>query len=230
MAKKVIVIVISVFLLLVGAGLAAGGGALMAFFGSDNSIGSGPQHLSTQTAALVTTLDNINGSNGFGTTFNNPTLRIAVTNPDREVFIGVGPKTDVERYLAGVAIENVRDFDLDPFRLSTEQRAGDTQPAAPAGQSFWTARGSGREATLDWTISDGSYELVVMNADASRSVAVDGQFALTVPHLFAIGTGVLIAGIVVFVIGVVLLVVGIQLRARPGPTAAGPAAGAPAQQ
>ena len=54
-----------------------------------------------------------------------------------------------------------------------------------------------------------------MNADASRSVAVDGRFALTVPHLFAVGIGVLIVGIVVLVIGVVLLVVGIRMRAGP---------------
>ena len=127
MAKKIIVIVISVFLLLVGAGLAAGGGALMALFGSDNSIGSGPQHLSTQTAALVTTLTTSMAPTASRRHVNNPTLRITVTNPDREVFIGVGPKADVERYLAGVAIENVRDFDLDPFRLSTEQR-----PATPS--------------------------------------------------------------------------------------------------
>ena len=68
MGKKIVVIVISVLLLLLGAGFAAAGGALMALFGSDNTATSGQQHLSTQTAALVATADDINGTNGFATT------------------------------------------------------------------------------------------------------------------------------------------------------------------
>jgi hypothetical protein len=184
-------------------------------------------HLSTRTAALVTTIDNINESSSFATSVKKPTLQITMANPSQEVFVGVGPRADVEQYLGGVAIENVKDLDLYPFRLTTEQRAGDARPAAPADQSFWIARGSGREATLTWPLSDGSYVVVVMNADASPSVAVDGQIALTVPHLFAIGIGVLVGGIVLTVAGVILLIVGIRIRTGPGPTAAGAAAGAP---
>jgi hypothetical protein len=48
--------------------------------------------------------------------------------------------------------------------------------------------GSGRQATLDWKITDGSYRVVVMNADAAPSVALDGRFALTIPHLFTLGS------------------------------------------
>jgi hypothetical protein len=107
---------------------------------------------------------------------------------------------------------------------------GNTQPAAPTDQSFWAAQGSGRQATLDWKITDGSYELVVMNSDATPSVAVDGRFALTIPHLFAIGIAVLVVGILILAGGVVLLVVGIRMHSRPGPTAAAADAGAPGQQ
>jgi hypothetical protein len=230
MGKKIVVIVISVLLLLLGAGFTAAGGALMALFGSDNTATSGQQHLSTQTAALVATADDINGTNGFATTVNEARLQVTVTNPAREVFVGVGPKAAVEQYLAGVAIENVRDFSLDPFRLRTVVRSGNTQPAAPTNQSFWAAQGSGRQATLDWKITDGSYELVVMNSDATPSVAVDGRFALTIPHLFAIGIAVLVVGILILAGGVVLLVVGIRMHSRPGPTAAAADAGAPGQQ
>ena len=204
----------------------------MAIFGTDNTATSGTRHLSTQTAALVATADDINGTTGFGSRVSKPTLRITVTNPNQDVFIGVGPKAAVNQYLAGVGIENIRDFSLEPFRLRTEVRSGSTQPAAPANQSFWIAHASGRQATLDWKITDGSYQLVVMNADATPSVAVDGQFALTIPHLFAIGIGVLVLGIVILAGGIVALVVGIRMHSRPGPTAPGaPAsAGAPSQQ
>lgn len=226
MAKKAIIIVISVILFLLGAALVVGGGALMAVFGSDNTVTSGPQRVTTQTAALVSTMDDINGASGFAASVDRPTLRIAVSNPDRDVFVGVGRKADVERYLTGVAIDNVKDFDLLPFRLTTERRAGDTQPTAPSTQSFWTAKGTGREVTLDWKVTDGSYQVVVMNADAAPSVAVDGRFTLTVPHLFGIGIGVLVAGCLLAVLAIVLFIVGLRVRTRP-PAAAGPGYGTP---
>ena len=56
-----------------------------------------------------------------------------------------------------------------------------------------------------------------MNADASPGVTVDGQFALAIPHLFAIGIGLLIAGIIGVLAGVVLLIVGIRMSSRPKP-------------
>ena len=202
----------------------------MALFGTDNTATSGPRHLSTQTAALVATVDDISGTNGFASSVSKPTLQITVANPNQDVFVGVGPKDAVNQYLAGVAIENIRDFSLEPFRLSTVVRTGSTQPAAPANESFWTAHASGRQATLDWKITDGSYQVVVMNADAAPSVAVDGRFALTIPHLFAVGIGLLVAGIVILAGGIVLLVVGIRMHSRPGPTAATADAGAPGQQ
>jgi membrane-associated phospholipid phosphatase len=44
-----------------------------------------------------------------------------------------------------------------------------------------------------------------MNVRASPGVAVDGRFALTVAHVFAIGVAMLVAGIAAAVIGVILL-------------------------
>jgi hypothetical protein len=224
--KKVILIVISVFLFLIGVGLAIGGGALMAVFGSDNTLTSGPQRVSTQTAALVVTADDINGATGFAASVDQPTLRITISSPDKAVFVGVGRKADVERYLSGVAVDDVKDIDVDPFRLNTEPRAGSSQPAAPTAQSFWVAKGSGRQATLIWKVSDGSYQLVLMNADASPSVAVDGRFSLTVPHLFAIGIGILVAGCVLVLIAVVLFIIGVRIRTAP-PAAQGAGYGPP---
>jgi len=63
-----------------------------------------------------------------------------------------------------------------------------------------------------------------MNTDASAPVAFAGGLNLTIPHLFDIGIGLLIGGIVL--IAIVLMVAG--ARARPGPqsrSAPGVAAG-----
>ena len=53
-----------------------------------------------------------------------------------------------------------------------------------------------------------------MNADASSGVGVNGRFARTIPHLFALTIGVLAGGAVVALIGVILLVVGVRMRTR----------------
>ena len=221
MTKRIVVLVISVVLLLVGASVAVAGGALMAVFGSDNTLATGPERVSTDTSALVVVMDDIHGSNGFATTVDDPTLKITDTSPGRDVFIGIAPKSDVDQHLADVAVDKATDFDVDHFSFKTDRQEGSTRPSSPAAQLFWTARGSGRQATLDWKITDGSYRMVLIYADASPGVAVNGRFALTVPHLFGIGLAILIGGIIAAVIGVVLLIVGIRMRPR---TAVPPAA------
>ncbi len=217
MVKRVIVIVIAAILLAGGALVAIGGGVLMALFGSDSTLTSGVRPVSTSTSALVTALNDIKNTNGVATTVDQPSLRVTIPNAQRPVFIGVGPAADVDRYLAGVAIDKVTDFDVDPFRLKTVRQDGTARPAPPGSQSFWVARGTGTNATLNWKINDGSYRLVVMNADASPGVTVSGRFALTIPHVFGFAIGILVGGIVVAVLGVVLLVVGVRMRPRAQP-------------
>src|SRR6266702_3558111 len=152
MVKRVLVIVIAV-LLLVGGGVAAiGGGLLMTLFGSDNTLTSGVHRVSTSTTALVTALDDIKDTNGFGATVDKPTLRISIPSSDRPAFIGIGRAADVDRYLAGAAVDKVTDLEVDPFKLKTERQDGTSRPAAPAEQTFWVARASGPKASLSWKI------------------------------------------------------------------------------
>jgi ribosomal protein L31 len=214
MTKKVVVIIIAALLLLGGGIAAIGGGVLMALFGTDSTLTSGVHRVSTPTSALVTALDDIKDANGFGTTVDKPTLRVSIPSADHPVFIGIGRAADVDGYLAGAAVDKVTDLDVDPFRLKTVRQDGTSRPAAPAEQTFWVARASGPNASLNWKISDGSYRLVVMNADATAAVGANGRFGLTIPHLFAIGVGVLVAGIVAALIGVTLLVIGVRMRPR----------------
>jgi hypothetical protein len=48
-------------------------------------------------------------------------------------------------------------------------------------------------------------------------VAFAGGLALTVPHSFAFGIGLLVGGIVLILIGIVLIVLGARARPRPQP-------------
>ena len=224
MAKRVIAIVLGVLLLIGGAVTAIAGGALMALFGSSNTLSSGTERASTSTVALVAAMDNIKNTKGFATTVGTPSLSLSAGGTGRDVFIGIGPAAAVDSYLAGAPIDKVTDLEVDPFRLETVRRDGAAQPQQPATQKFWTAQASGPDPQLSWKISDGSYRLVVMNADASPGVGINGRFALTVPHLFAIGVGILVAGVIAALIGLLLLVLGMRTAVgpRPGVAAAGP--------
>jgi hypothetical protein len=222
MVKRAIVIVIGVILLLGGLVTAVAGGALMALFGSSSTLSSGQGRVATSTNGLVTAMDDIKGTSGFASTVDQPTLRVSVNGAGREVFIGIGPAAAVDRYLSGSSVDKVTDFEVDPFRLKTVHQAGTAQPQPPSAQTFWTAQASRRQATLNWKISDGSYRLVVMNADVSPGLTVDGKFALTIPHLFAIGIGILVAGILVTLVGLLILVLGLRMRqGRPDARYAG---------
>jgi hypothetical protein len=219
--KRVVLIVIGVILLVGGALTAVAGGALMAAFGSNSTLTSGPHRVSTPTSALVAAMDDIKDTNGVATTVGRPRLRVSLTGAGRDVFIGVGPAAAVDSYLSGAAIDKVTDLDVDPFRLTTARQNGTAQPAPPGAQTFWTARDSGPSVSIDWKVSDGSYRLVLMNVDAAPDAAADGRFALEIPHVFPIGIGLLAAGCVVALIGVLLLVIGARTRRVPQASANG---------
>jgi hypothetical protein len=212
--KRVILIVVGLIFIVGGALVAAGGGVLMGVFGPDNTLSSGTHQVSTPTTALVAPMDGIKGTKGIASAVDKPTLRATVNGAGKDVFVGIGPAGDVDRYLAAAAYDKVTDLELDPFQLRTARHNGSNQPGAPGDQTFWTVRGNGSQATVNWQITDGSYRLVVMNANASPGVSVNGQFALKVPNLFAVGLGILLAGIVGVVIGIVILLLGIRSGSR----------------
>ena len=231
MTRRVVLSVFGVVLLVAGFCLAIAGGAVMAITGSDNRISTGTERLSTPSTALVTEIADISDTAGTADTLGQPDLRLSLSGTAASSFIGVGPADAVDRYLAGAPIERVNDFNLDPFRLDTTPIAGTARPGAPDAQSFWVARGTGADPSLNWKITDGRYRLVLMNADGSPNVAADARVQLTVPHLFAIGIGVLVAGSVLLLLGVLLLVMGLRTpRRRAAVGFGGPPAGGWQQQ
>ena len=97
--------------------------------------------LSTIGSALVTAPTDL-GSVGTGWLYS-PTLldkvRIRVTpvSPGSALFVGIGPSTDVDRYLAGVNHTRISDFWTD----SMQPMGGSMPGSAPGTQSFWIAVG-----------------------------------------------------------------------------------------
>lgn len=225
--RRVVLIVLSVLLMALGALAAISGGTLMALFGSGNTVNSGVQQVSTTTAALVSPVAAIQNTSGVQTVVGSIRLRVTVasTEPGRQIFIGIGPAAQVDRYLSQVAHDVATDVTLSPFRLTLAHSAGTGSASPPGSQPFWVAKASGIRASLAWTVTDGSFRVVVMNADGNAPVRFSGQLALTVPHLFTIGIGLLAGGIVVLLAGLLLLLAAIRTR----PSGAGPGSAIPSQ-
>jgi hypothetical protein len=215
--KRVVLFVLGGVLLVIGALAAIAGGALMALFGSNNTLSSGAQHVSTPTRALVSPAGSIQGASGAQTTFGNVRLRItaAPTQAGQRLFLGIGPTSAVDRYLSGASYDVATDVSITPFRLTLARHSGTATPPPPGSQSFWVAKASGTHPTLAWTVTSGSYRVVAMNTDATAPVAFAGGLSLTIPHVFAIGIGLLIGGIVLILIAIVLIVLGARARSRP---------------
>jgi hypothetical protein len=227
MARRVVLIVLGAVLLVIGALAAIGGGALMALFGSNNTLSSGVQQVSTPTRALVSEAGSIQGASGAQTVVGSVRLRITATptGTGHQLFLGIGPASAVNRYLSGVSHDVATNVSVTPFRLTLARQGGTATPPPPGSQSFWVAKASGSHPTLTWTVTNGSYRVVVMNTDAAAPVAFAGGLDLTIPHSFAIGIGLLVGGIVLIVIAIALIVLGARTRpqSRPVPD---PAAGA----
>jgi len=223
-AKRVVLIVLGSVMAAIGVLAAIGGGALMALFGSNNTLSSGVQHVSTPTRALVSPADSIQGASGAETVLGSVRLRITATpiGPGHQLFLGIGPSSAVGRYLSGASYDVATDVSVAPFHLTLASHRGTVTPAPPGSQSFWVAKASGNHPTLTWTVTSGSYRVVAMNTDAAAPVAFAGGLDLTIPHSFGIGIGLLIGGIVLILIGIVLIVAGARARPQsppiPGPT------------
>ncbi len=187
------------------AGTAAGG--VMVAFGPDQAIDSGYQPVSTSTAALVSDVAAVGDVADLGVLTATPVLEVSVAaEGPTPVFVAVGPAEDVAEYLDGVAIDEVSDLEVDPFRLDVRHRDGGPSAAAPAEGAFWSASAtSSAPAEFSWPIEDGNHRIVVMNADGSLGVAGVVRLQVRLPEVFSRSLGLLIGSGMVGVIGVGLM-------------------------
>jgi hypothetical protein len=157
-------------------------------------------------------------------------LRAEPVTPGKAVFIGIGPQADVERYLAGVHHSELLNVYQRPFRADYRDVPGTSPAAPPADQGIWSASVSGSgEQELTWNLAPGTWEIVVMNADASSGVDVQLQAGFHSDLFRPAATGLLVAGIITLLIGIPLIIFGAAgLGRHAGPPTGGPATGAPA--
>jgi hypothetical protein len=189
-------------LAVIGSLLAFSGGGLLAAFGTNGNLASGPHLLSTPASAVVSPIASIKHTAGVATLTGQPTLRITATpiQGTARVFVGIGRAADVNRYLAGLATEQVTNLDVDPYMITGALHDGRANAVAPTSQRFWVAQANSTHAAeINWKIRDGQYRVVIMNANGQRALATTTQIGITIPNiaaysLAALALGLLIAG------------------------------------
>ena len=161
---------------------------------------------STSGSALATVPTDL-GSAGTGWLYSPPLLdtiriRVTPTNPDRALFVGIGPTTDVDRYLAGTSHTVISEF----WDEKTEFVDGDTPPSAPGTQDFWVASATGPGTqNVVWDPANGSWTVVVMTADGRPGIDVGADLGAKMLALPWIALGVLAAGAVLLAGGLLLI-------------------------
>jgi hypothetical protein len=215
---RITALVIGVLLVLVSLALLGGGGTgLWADLTQRDGgyVTTGVHEFSTSGSALATERTHL-GSAGVGWLYSPSLLgkvRIRVTpvSATRALFVGIGRSTDVDRYLAGVNHALISDF----FGDKVEAIGGGTPRSAPGRQHFWVASSTGSGArTLVWDPTNGSWSVVVMNADARSGMAVRADLGARMPAVLWIAIGLLAAG-AVFLTGGGLLIAGAIRAAAP---------------
>lgn len=130
-------------------------------------------------------------------------IRVTPLSPGPELFVGIGPSADVDRYLARVSHTHISDF----WTNRVEFIDGGTLGSPPATQNFWVASASGPGTqTVEWEPADGSWTVVVMNADGRPGIGeVGADLGARYPALVWIALGVLAGGAVLLLGGVLLI-------------------------
>jgi len=219
---RVVLVVLGSLAVLLGAGLLAGGGALLwadqTKRDDDGFLSTPTERFSSSSYAIVSEpIDLVETEAEADWLLSEDVLGdVRVRASGRDLFLGVGRTLDVDRYLNGVEHDRLTDVDYDPFSADYEREPGGEPAGPPADQDFWaeTASGSG-EQTLTWNPERGTWSLVVMNADASRRIAADVSVGAEASFLIWVAIGLLVAGAVFLLKGVTDLVVGRIREERP---------------
>jgi hypothetical protein len=220
-AGRVLAVVVGVLVLLLGGGLATAGATLgiaeRVVRDQDGYLMSPSVTLASTRSALVS--EDVQLTSGASTALPENLLgdgRLRVDAPrGKEVFVGVARSRDAAAYLTGVGYSRVVDPGGDGEPPTYQQHAGRAPATAPGEAGIWesSAQGTGRQS-VTWPLREGSWTLVVMNADGSRGVAADVAVGATLPAATFLAVTLLVTGLVLLVVGVVVLVLAVRRRAR----------------
>lgn len=138
----------------------------------------------------------------------------ASTTSGKPIFLGLARRSELDAYLSGSARTLVSDVRDDHTPIAHDLGGG-ALSAAPASQSFWLVKASGRgELTIDWNVRSGRWALAVLNADGSPRTAADVRIAVKTDALLWLGLALLGLGLVTGVGGAALIAASRRSRSQ----------------
>jgi hypothetical protein len=220
---KVVALVVGVLLALTSAVLLSGGAtALWADRTQRDAVGylsTDARGFATTTYALATDrIDlRVEGPDWLYAPAALDTARVRVTSADpaTPLFVGIARTQDAARYLAGIHHDTITNL---AGVLGYRAHPGGAPELAPTQQGFWTVQSSGTGTrTLVWPVEEGSWTVVVMNADPLRGVDVRADVGAKVPALEWIAAGLLASSLVLLGGAVSLLLFAVRRRTAATP-------------
>ncbi len=148
--------------------------------------------------------------------------KVEVTSDAGPVFVGLARASDVESWLAGVPYAVTTRLPMNGDDASYRLVDGTGAPGDPTRADFWVAKASGTDTqSITWPLEDGTWTIVVMNADSSRGVVADVSAGVTIPGISWVVAILLSIALTSLVIAILLLVAALH---RPRPAASAPPA------
>ena len=217
---KILLLIFGVIVVLVAIGMiVAGGGVLWAnsaLTDDDGYFTTKTLRIDKESYAIASESADIDVASiwGLGRLV---TFKVEGSNddPSKNIFIGVAEERDLEDYLRDVEYHEVTDLKISPDRLEYSKRPGNSKPASPHEQAFWTesAHGTGTQ-TLEWELESGTWSLVLMNDDGSAGIDLSIVLGAKIPHLFSVGIGFVVGGIVALLLGAFMIVLAVRRSPR----------------
>jgi hypothetical protein len=191
-AGRVVAMVLGCLVFVLGGGVVAGGVTLAITQGTvedeNGFFMTGEQEFQTSTHAIVS--GNLETKIADDARFVPDLLlgdtKLTARSLDEEaIFVGIGPTTEVEAYLADVAHTTVVDFATTLERGGEpvyRDAPGEAPETAPTGALTWAAQSHGTGVQdVVWSVEDGDWTVLMMNADGSADVAVDVSAGAELP-------------------------------------------------
>jgi hypothetical protein len=223
--RRVIALVIAILLAIPGIPLLAAGTALgiadMRARDTGGYVAMTPSPLQSSTPAVVTpAMAVVVDSNTPPWLLDRlaTDLRLTVSGkPGATVFVGIARTNEVEVYLAGVAHDQITTGAGEPaYRRLPPTGPTASSPSVPAGQTFWAAQAVGAGTlSLDWKVTNGSWTVVVMNADGSPGVAAVVTPSVRSDALGPLALTLLAAGLLLTLLIVLTLVLAFRRQQAP---------------
>jgi hypothetical protein len=198
----------------------AGGGALtwalQTHRDSSGYFTTNTHHYQTSSYALSTESLNVGGITGaLGDRLGRLRLTATSTAAAKPLFIAIARTEDVDRYLAHVEHDELRDIESDASGIDYRRLGAGAPPALPATQSIWRAHATGTGTqTISWPVEKGHWSAVALNADGSRDVSIDAQLAARLSHAWWIVIGLFVIGGLSLAGGSALVYSGASTRAQ----------------